>query len=173
MTGTPDETPTNTFTPGGRRRHRKARVSRIGGRRALVLAMAVPVASATLAGTSAFAADNTGTQAQGISVDDLAADDAQLVKNLEERVADERLGNDVSGVVLDADSDTALWDHNGATALMPASNAKLATATTALTLLGANHEFTTKAVYGEGTLTLVGGGDRTLTSDDLAEMAKT
>ncbi|MFF7551655.1 D-alanyl-D-alanine carboxypeptidase/D-alanyl-D-alanine-endopeptidase [Streptomyces olivaceus] len=173
MTGTPDETPTNTFTPGGRRRHRKARVSRIGGRRALVLAMAVPVASATLAGTSAFAADDTGTQAQGISVDDLAADDAQLVKNLEERVADERLGNDVSGVVLDADSDTALWDHNGATALMPASNAKLATATTALTLLGANHEFTTKAVYGEGTLTLVGGGDRTLTSDDLAEMAKT
>ncbi|MCC8337082.1 D-alanyl-D-alanine carboxypeptidase/D-alanyl-D-alanine-endopeptidase [Streptomyces sp. R1] len=173
MTGTPDETPTTTFTPGGRRRHRKARVSRVGARRALVLAMAVPVASATLAGTSAFAADGNAPQQQGISADDLAADDAQLVKNLNERLADERLGTDVSGVVLDADSDTALWDHNGSTALMPASNAKLATATTALTLLGANHEFTTKVVYGEGTLTLVGGGDRTLTSEDVAALAKT
>ncbi|MEV4046290.1 D-alanyl-D-alanine carboxypeptidase/D-alanyl-D-alanine-endopeptidase (penicillin-binding protein 4) [Streptomyces sp. SAI-195] len=173
MTGTPDETPTNTFAPGGRRRHRKARVSRIGARRALVLAMAVPVASATLAGTSAFAADESTPQTQGVSVDDLAADDAQMVENLDERLADKRLGTDVSGVVLDADSDTALWDHNGSTALMPASNAKLATATTALTLLGANHEFTTKVVYGEGTLTLVGGGDRTLTSEDVAELAKT
>jgi D-alanyl-D-alanine carboxypeptidase/D-alanyl-D-alanine-endopeptidase (penicillin-binding protein 4) len=148
-------------------------VSRIGARRALVLAMAVPVASATLAGTSAFATDEATPQTQGVSVDDLAADDAQLVKNLDERLADKRLGTDVSGVVLDADSDTALWDHNGSTALMPASNAKLATATTALTLLGANHEFTTKVVYGEGTLTLVGGGDRTLTSEDVAELAKT
>ncbi|MER6163631.1 D-alanyl-D-alanine carboxypeptidase/D-alanyl-D-alanine endopeptidase [Streptomyces violaceorubidus] len=173
MTGTPDETPTNTFAPGGRRRHRKARVSHIGARRALVLAMAVPVASATLAGTSAFAADDGAPQARGVSVDDLAADDAQLVKNLDERLADARLGTDVSGVVLDADSDTALWDHNGSTALMPASNAKLVTATTALTLLGANHEFTTKVVYGEGTLTLVGGGDRTLTSEDVAELART
>jgi D-alanyl-D-alanine carboxypeptidase/D-alanyl-D-alanine-endopeptidase (penicillin-binding protein 4) len=148
-------------------------VSRIGARRALVLAMAVPVASATLAGTSAFAADDTTPQTQGVSVDDLAADDAQLVENLNERLADKRLGTDVSGVVLDANSDTALWDHNGATALMPASNAKLATATTALTLLGAQHEFTTKVVYGEGTLTLVGGGDRTLTSEDVAELART
>ncbi|WP_316311759.1 hypothetical protein, partial [Clavibacter michiganensis] len=88
-------------------------MSRIGARRALVLAMAVPVASATLAGTSAFAADDSSPRPQGISVDDLAADDAQLVKNLDERLADERLGTDVSGVVLDADSDTALWDHNG------------------------------------------------------------
>ncbi|MEV5013300.1 D-alanyl-D-alanine carboxypeptidase/D-alanyl-D-alanine-endopeptidase [Streptomyces sp. NPDC053780] len=173
MTGTPDETPTNTFSPGGRRRHRRARVGRIGARRALVLAMAVPVASATLAGTSAFAADDSAAAPQGISVDGLDADDAQLVRNLNERVADERLGTNVSGVVLDADSDAALWDHNGSTTLMPASNAKLATATTALTLLGANHEFTTKVVYGDGTLTLVGGGDRTLTGDDVAEMART
>ncbi|MCZ9354345.1 D-alanyl-D-alanine carboxypeptidase/D-alanyl-D-alanine-endopeptidase [Streptomyces mutabilis] len=173
MTGTPDETSTDTFTPGGRRRHRRVRVSRVGARRALVLAMAVPVASATLAGTSAFAADDSGPRPQGVSVDDLGADDARLVENLDERLADERLGTDVSGVVLDADSDTPLWDHNGSTALMPASNAKLATATTALTLLGANHEFTTKVVYGEGTLTLVGGGDRTLTGEDVAELART
>ncbi|MFB7598710.1 D-alanyl-D-alanine carboxypeptidase/D-alanyl-D-alanine-endopeptidase [Streptomyces sp. NPDC056160] len=177
MTGTPDETPTNSFVPGGNRRHRKARVGRIGAR-SLVLAMAVPVASATLAGTSAFAADgSTGADgaAQGVTAGragTLDADDAQLVKSLNERIADKRLGSDVSGVVLDGDSDATLWDHNGSTALMPASNAKLATATTALTLMGPNHRFTTKVVYGNGTLTLVGGGDRTLTSAGLAEMTK-
>ncbi|MET9148438.1 MULTISPECIES: D-alanyl-D-alanine carboxypeptidase/D-alanyl-D-alanine-endopeptidase [unclassified Streptomyces] len=180
MTGTPDETPTHSFTPSGNHRHRKARVSRIGTRRSLVLALAVPVASATLAGTSAFAADgNTVTAASPAHDVDAArtggtptADDAQLVKNLNERVADTRLGSDVSGVVLDGDSDTTLWDHNGSTALMPASNAKLATATTALTLLGPDHRFTTRVVYDDGTLTLIGGGDRTLTSADLADMTK-
>ncbi|MEU8601317.1 D-alanyl-D-alanine carboxypeptidase/D-alanyl-D-alanine endopeptidase [Streptomyces parvulus] len=170
---TPDETPTHAFAPGGNRRHRRARGGRTGARRALVLAMAVPVASATLAGTSAFAADDGPAAARGVSAGVLDADDAQLVANLDERVADARLGTNVSGVVLDADSDTPLWDHNGSTTLMPASNAKLATATTALTLLGANHEFTTKVVYGDGTLTLVGGGDRTLSGDDVAEMART
>ncbi|MFI5856656.1 D-alanyl-D-alanine carboxypeptidase/D-alanyl-D-alanine-endopeptidase [Streptomyces parvulus] len=179
MTGTPDEiptpapTPTAAFAPGGSRRHRRARGGRAGARRALVLAMAVPVASATLAGTSAFAADEAPAAARGVSAGVLGAADAQLVENLNARVADARLGTNVSGVVLDADSDTPLWDHNGSTTLMPASNAKLATATTALTLLGARHEFTTKVVYGDGTLTLVGGGDRTLSGDDVAEMAKT
>jgi D-alanyl-D-alanine carboxypeptidase/D-alanyl-D-alanine-endopeptidase (penicillin-binding protein 4) len=98
--------------------------------------------------------------------------DQAIAANLDTRVNDERLGSNVSGVVLDAESDSAIWDHNGATALMPASNTKLATATAALTVLGPNHQFKTKVVYGDGTLTLVGGGDRTLTSADLGEMAK-
>ncbi len=146
-------------------------------RRAVVLAMTVPVASAALAGTSAFAADEGAGQGpvaasttQGGGLD---ADDARLVKNLEARVLDQALGTDVGGVVLDADSGRALWGHNAETALMPASNAKLATSTAALTLLGPDHRFTTKVVYGHGTLTLVGGGDRTLSSADLAELAKT
>lgn len=75
-------------------------------------------------------------------------------------------------MVLDADSDKILWDHDGATALMPASNVKLATATAALTVLGPEHRFTTRVVYGHGALPLVGGGDRTLSSADLAELAK-
>ncbi|MGW0299210.1 D-alanyl-D-alanine carboxypeptidase/D-alanyl-D-alanine endopeptidase [Streptomyces anthocyanicus] len=177
MSDTADQTPMNTFTPAGHHRHRKVRMTGSAVRRAVVLAMAVPVASAALAGTSAFAADqNTATTVPDAHPDQdggLAGDEEQLVKNLDTRVLDQRLGADVSGVVLDADSDTALWGHNATTAMMPASNAKLATSTAALTVMGPDHRFTTKVVYGHGTLTLVGGGDRTFSSDDLAELTKT
>ncbi|MEU1181143.1 D-alanyl-D-alanine carboxypeptidase/D-alanyl-D-alanine-endopeptidase [Streptomyces sp. NPDC005820] len=165
------ETSTASFEPGGRRRHRRPRQHGTGMRRALVLAMAVPVASVALSGPSAFAAGKgIGTTAKTATLD---ADDQQMVTNLETRVLDTRLGSNVSGVVLDAESDATLWDHNAATALMPASNVKLATATGALTVLGPDHRFTTNVVYGDGRLTLVGGGDRTLTGADLAELAKT
>ncbi|GAA0921155.1 hypothetical protein GCM10009575_014650 [Streptomyces rhizosphaericus] len=40
-------------------------------------------------------------------------------------------------------------------------------------MLGPEHRFTTKVVYGDGTLTLIGGGDRMLTTADLTELAKT
>ncbi|MFD5537074.1 D-alanyl-D-alanine carboxypeptidase/D-alanyl-D-alanine-endopeptidase [Streptomyces sp. NPDC127079] len=172
MNDTAAETSAETFRPEGRRRHRRPRPSGTGTglRRALVLAVAVPVASAALAGPSAFAAGKTGVTAKTGAAD---ADDQQMAANLETRVLDQRLGSDVSGVVLDATSDTTVWGHNAATALMPASNAKLATSTAALTVLGPDHRFTTKVVYGDGTLTLVGGGDRTLTTADLAELAKT
>jgi D-alanyl-D-alanine carboxypeptidase/D-alanyl-D-alanine-endopeptidase (penicillin-binding protein 4) len=166
-------TPPDALAPGGGRRHRKPRQTGTGTglRRALVLAMAVPVVSAALAGPSAFAADK-GVKATA-KADDLDADDQQMAANLQTRVLDQRLGTDVSGVVLDADTDTTVWGHNASTALMPASNAKLATSTAALTVLGPEHRFTTKVVYGNGTLTLVGGGDRTLTTADLAELAET
>lgn len=172
MNETAAETSADTFLPGGRHRHRKHRPSGAGRglRRALVLAMAVPVASAALAGPSAFAAGKSGATAKTRVPD---ADDQQMAANLDTRVLDQRLGSDVSGVVLDAKSDGTVWGHNASTALMPASNAKLATSTAALTVLGPNHRFTTKVVYGHGTLTLVGGGDRTLTTADLAELAKT
>jgi D-alanyl-D-alanine carboxypeptidase/D-alanyl-D-alanine-endopeptidase (penicillin-binding protein 4) len=132
--------------------------------------MAVPVTSAALAGPSAFAAGKSGATAKARVPD---ADDRQMAADLETRVLDQRLGSDVSGVVLDAKSNSTVWGHKASTALMPASNAKLATSTAALTVLGPNHRFTTKVVYGHGTLTLVGGGDRTLTTADLAGLAKT
>ncbi|MFG2356985.1 D-alanyl-D-alanine carboxypeptidase/D-alanyl-D-alanine-endopeptidase [Streptomyces sp. NPDC048521] len=177
MSNSAAETQLNSFVPGGRRRHRRTGQSGTGLRRTVVLALAVPVASAALAGPSAFAAGN-GTTAQagsGASGSTGLADpdDQQMATNLDARVLDQRLGSEVSGVVLDADSDSTLWDHDGSTALMPASNVKLATSTAALTVLGPEHRFTTKVVYGDGTLTLVGGGDRTLSSADLAELAKT
>ncbi|MFF4040327.1 D-alanyl-D-alanine carboxypeptidase/D-alanyl-D-alanine-endopeptidase [Streptomyces sp. NPDC001816] len=173
MTETAATTPENTFSPGGRRRHRRPRRNGAGTefRRALVLALAVPAASGALAGPSAFAAqEGVGTTTK---THDLDADDQQMAKNLKTRILDQRLGSKVSGVVLDADSNTTVWGHHASTALMPASNAKLATSTAALTVLGPQHRFTTKVVYGHGTLTLVGGGDRTLTTAGLAELAKT
>ncbi|WP_331737533.1 D-alanyl-D-alanine carboxypeptidase/D-alanyl-D-alanine-endopeptidase [Streptomyces sp. NBC_00019] len=175
MSNSAEETQqTTAFAPGGRRRHRKTREGGSGVRRAVVLAIAVPMASAALAGPSAFAASGNGaTGTAAGAAEGVDADDQQMAANLDTRVLDQRLGSDVSGVVLDADSDETLWDHNGATALMPASNVKLATSTAALTVLGPDHRFTTKVVYGDGTLTLVGGGDRTLTSADLAELAQT
>jgi hypothetical protein len=76
--------------------------------------------------------------------------DQKMVANLNTRINDTRLGTNVSGVVLDAASDQVIWGHDASTALMPASNAKLATATVALTVLGPNHRFTTRVVYGHG-----------------------
>ncbi|MET7694427.1 D-alanyl-D-alanine carboxypeptidase/D-alanyl-D-alanine-endopeptidase [Streptomyces sp. NPDC005483] len=175
MSNAAEETPpSNAFVPGGRRRHRMPSPnSGSPARRALVLALAVPVASAALAAPSAFAASGPGATATAADpTGDIDADDQQMAANLDARVLDQRLGDDVSGVVLDADSDSTLWDHNGSTALMPASNVKLATSTAALSVLGPHHRFTTKVVYGDGTLTLVGGGDRTLTGADLAELAQ-
>jgi serine-type D-Ala-D-Ala carboxypeptidase/endopeptidase (penicillin-binding protein 4) len=98
--------------------------------------------------------------------------DQQIADNLNSRVQDPRLGNTFGGIVIDANSGHVVWDHNASTALMPASNAKLTTATAALTILGPNHRFTTKAVYRHGIVTLVGGGDRVLSTADLTSMAK-
>jgi D-alanyl-D-alanine carboxypeptidase/D-alanyl-D-alanine-endopeptidase (penicillin-binding protein 4) len=133
-------------------------------RRALGIVISAPIAVAVLSGTSAFAADSTTA---------LDASDQQLAANLDARINDQRLGTNLSGVVLDAHSDATVWGHNASTALMPASNAKLATSTAALTVLGPDHRFSTEVVYGDGTLTLVGGGDRVLTTADLAALAKT
>ncbi|MFF9808186.1 D-alanyl-D-alanine carboxypeptidase/D-alanyl-D-alanine-endopeptidase [Streptomyces coeruleorubidus] len=139
-------------------------------RRTLVLAATAPIAGTILAGPSAFAADKAVSKSTATELDPA---EQKIADNLNTRIQDPRLGRDLSGLVIDAKSDKAIWGHNAATALMPASNTKLATATAALTVLGPDHRFTTKVVYGDGTLTLVGGGDRTLTADDLDTLAKT
>ncbi|WP_406151896.1 D-alanyl-D-alanine carboxypeptidase/D-alanyl-D-alanine-endopeptidase [Streptomyces sp. NBC_01012] len=139
-------------------------------RRTLVAAVLTPVAGAVMAGQSAFAADQPAASQE--SVNRLDANDQKLVDNLNARAQDKNIGSTFSGVVMDAESNEVIWGHDAKTALMPASNTKLATATAALTLMGPDHKFTTKVVYGDGTLTLVGGGDRTLTTADLTELAK-
>ncbi|MGP3983369.1 D-alanyl-D-alanine carboxypeptidase/D-alanyl-D-alanine endopeptidase [Streptomyces sp. KR80] len=168
--------PAPTTGSGGRRRHRKPKPVSLAARRTLVLAVAAPVAGTVFAGPSAFAADKSTAATRASTAEEsngLDGGDQQIAARLNTRVDDQRLGTNVSGVVLDAASDKVIWGHNASTALMPASNAKLATATAALTVLGPDHRFTTKVVYGNRTVTLVGGGDRALTQDDLAELAKT
>jgi D-alanyl-D-alanine carboxypeptidase/D-alanyl-D-alanine-endopeptidase (penicillin-binding protein 4) len=151
-------------------RHRKARELSPALRRIAVVTVTAPVAGTILFGTTAFAADKAVAKTAATALDPA---EQKIADNLNTRVQDTRLGSTLSGVVIDATSRHVVWGHDATTALMPASNTKLGTATAALTVLGPNHRFTTKVVYGHGTLTLVGGGDRTLTSADLGTMAKT
>ncbi|WP_017571117.1 D-alanyl-D-alanine carboxypeptidase/D-alanyl-D-alanine endopeptidase [Nocardiopsis halotolerans] len=109
----------------------------------------------------------------------------------EERLADLRVDIDtllehsslegaVSGVVVtDPDTGEVLYSRDGGERLLPASNMKLFTAAAALDVLGADHTFSTEVVV-EGRpghrrsvedLYLVGGGDPTLTVEDLDAMA--
>ncbi|MFJ9627354.1 D-alanyl-D-alanine carboxypeptidase/D-alanyl-D-alanine-endopeptidase [Streptomyces sp. NPDC101175] len=163
----PSSSPTSARSGG---RHRRAKAPNPAFRRAIVLAVTAPVAGTILTGTSAFAADKTDTKTIATTLDTA---EQKIADNLNTRVQDPRLGSTLSGVVIDAKSHKAVWGHDATTALMPASNAKLGTSTAALTVLGPDHRFTTKVVYGDGTLTLVGGGDRSLTSGDLEALAKT
>ncbi|MER5525746.1 D-alanyl-D-alanine carboxypeptidase/D-alanyl-D-alanine-endopeptidase [Streptomyces sp. NPDC002677] len=151
-------------------RHRRSRAINPALRRAAVIAVTAPVAGTILFGTSAFAAEKTVSKASAATLDPA---EQKIADDLGTRIQDIRLGSTLSGVVIDAESNKVVWGHDAATALMPASNTKLATSTAALTVLGPDHRFTTKVVYGDGTLTLVGGGDRTLTSVDLDAMATT
>ncbi|WP_446462419.1 D-alanyl-D-alanine carboxypeptidase/D-alanyl-D-alanine endopeptidase [Streptomyces sp. BRA346] len=174
---TDPESPSTPHAPG-RHRHRKPKAMSTAARRALVLAATAPVAGVVFAGPS-FAADKTAAAATVGSPDaagTLSDADRAMAAKLGERINNPSLTNDgssVSGVVLDSASDEVMWGHNASTALMPASNAKLATATAALDRLGPEHRVATKVVYSNGTLILVGGGDRTLSSDELGEMART
>ncbi|WP_055524982.1 D-alanyl-D-alanine carboxypeptidase/D-alanyl-D-alanine endopeptidase [Streptomyces graminilatus] len=135
---------------------------------------AVAKTAAKPAGTKTSGVKSPGTKSPGVKTGgaDLDPAEQKIADNLNTRVQDIRLGNIFSGVVVDAGSDKTVWGHDASTALMPASNTKLGTATAALTVLGPDHRFTTNVVFGNGTLTLVGGGDRTLTSADLTAMAK-
>jgi D-alanyl-D-alanine carboxypeptidase/D-alanyl-D-alanine-endopeptidase (penicillin-binding protein 4) len=154
-------------------RHRKPKTMGVTARRAAVLAATVPVATAVLIGQgTAFAdAKPVGTATAHRALDSA---DEQIAKNLDVRTQDPRLaGSTLSGIVVDAKSGQDVWGHNAATTLMPASNMKLATSTAALTVLGPDHRFATKVFYGDGTLTLVGGGDRVLTTADLTTLATT
>ncbi|TVL91341.1 D-alanyl-D-alanine carboxypeptidase/D-alanyl-D-alanine-endopeptidase [Streptomyces sp. SAJ15] len=162
--------------PASGGRHRKPKQTRVASRRARAAVVATPMAVAMFSGTSAFAADK-GTTARPVnSVADKSAgsgSDGRMAANLNTRMNDPRLGPHLSGVVLDANSDRVVWGHDASTALMPASNTKLLTATAALSVLGPDHRFTTKVTYRDGTLTLVGGGDRLLTTADLTRLAQT
>ena len=78
--------------------------------------------------------------------------------------AAQSLGPHVGAVVTDLGTGTVLFARNAGSAFVPASNAKLLTATAALSALGPSAQFTTRVVAGPrpGRLTLVGGGDPTL-----------
>ena len=91
-----------------------------------------------------------------------------------------KLGGDVGFAVVDAETGEILETRSGGKLLPPASTLKVVTALYALDQLGASHTFSTRLlatgplVNGrlEGDLILAGGGDPTLDTDRLAELAK-
>ena len=91
--------------PNTSRGHRKSTSIRVGARRAVVLAVAFPVAATVAVGQgTAFATENP-TRAAGAATAHRALDSADelIAKNLDARVLDPRLaGSTLSGVVVDA-----------------------------------------------------------------------
>ncbi|WP_460107021.1 D-alanyl-D-alanine carboxypeptidase/D-alanyl-D-alanine endopeptidase [Streptomyces sp. YKOK-J1] len=76
------------------------------------------------------------------------------------------LGSGRGAAVVDVTSGTRLYAAGADQALTPASTTKIATAVAALSALGSDHRFTTRAALepDTGELVLVGGGDPTLTA---------
>ncbi|HEX7351240.1 D-alanyl-D-alanine carboxypeptidase/D-alanyl-D-alanine-endopeptidase [Brachybacterium sp.] len=73
--------------------------------------------------------------------------------------------------VVDAETGETLADHDGDTALVPASTLKLLTAAAVLRRIDADEVLTTRAAVQDGVVTLIGGGDMTLTEDELGVLA--
>jgi D-alanyl-D-alanine carboxypeptidase/D-alanyl-D-alanine-endopeptidase (penicillin-binding protein 4) len=71
-----------------------------------------------------------------------------------------------SGVIIDPQSGTVLWNQDSSAPQLPASTAKLLTGTALLTSVDPTSRFVTKVVKGdqEGDIILVGGGDVTLSA---------
>ncbi|KOV68498.1 D-alanyl-D-alanine carboxypeptidase [Streptomyces sp. MMG1121] len=76
------------------------------------------------------------------------------------------LGGSHAAAVVDVTTGKRLYGTDDGKALTPASTTKIATAVAALSALGPDHRFTTRAAFepDTGELVLVGGGDPTLTA---------
>ena len=74
--------------------------------------------------------------------------------------------------VVDADTGQTLAARDERTALVPASTLKLLTAAAVLRRYDGDEVLTTRAVVQDGVITLVGGGDMTLSEDDLRDLAE-
>jgi D-alanyl-D-alanine carboxypeptidase/D-alanyl-D-alanine-endopeptidase (penicillin-binding protein 4) len=121
-----------------------------------------------------------GTPGVGMAGDPpVEADAASFTDRVDALLAEETLADaQVSVFVRDLDSGKTLYARDEGTALNPASNVKLITTAAALQTLGAEHRYPTR-VYAErvsrgvveGPIYLVGGGDPSLVTGDLYELA--
>ncbi len=100
--------------------------------------------------------------------------EARIGAKLAKRLADARLGRDVSVVVVDKDSGRLVFSSRADERQLPASNMKIVTAVTTLATMPTEHQFPT-TVLGTGTpntIVLRGGGDPLLSRSDLRALAK-
>ena len=67
---------------------------------------------------------------------------------------------------------TTLFSHDETKFSTPASNNKIPTTSTAFTLLGANHTFSTNFFFGSSEVCIVSGGDSSLSTEQLSSFAK-
>lgn len=117
--------------------------------------------------------------ASGAAVAEEGAD-AHLAETLDAVLTDARLnGSQIGVVVADANTGDVLYDHNGHTRGIPASNTKLLTSSAAMHYLGGDHRFVTDVAtsakqYGSalvGDIYLSGGGDPTTLAADYDALA--
>lgn len=90
---------------------------------------------------------------------------AGIEAQLAAQLADPALAQ-FSGIVIDPESGTVVWNKDSSAPQIPASTAKLLTGTALLTSVDPTSRFTTKVVQGDqdGDIVLVGGGDVTLSA---------
>jgi D-alanyl-D-alanine carboxypeptidase/D-alanyl-D-alanine-endopeptidase (penicillin-binding protein 4) len=98
--------------------------------------------------------------------DGIAATPAGIARTLAGPLGDDRLGGRVSATVLDVLTGTVLLDRGAGTFAVPASVAKIATATALLSVVEPDLRMSTRVVAGSGPgeVVLVGGGDPTLSA---------
>ncbi|MFJ6611716.1 D-alanyl-D-alanine carboxypeptidase/D-alanyl-D-alanine-endopeptidase [Streptomyces sp. NPDC091289] len=111
--------------------------------------------------------------ALGTTTHDAPQDPAALRDTLAPLIGVPALGTEVAASVVDTATGKQLYGHGADTALTPASTVKIATTTAALSVLGPDHRIATTAALSPDsrTLTLVGGGDPTLSRAALRAMA--
>lgn len=91
--------------------------------------------------------------------------DATIAEGLvKEKLADPRLGSNVTAYVVDANSGKVLVDINSEQPMIPASTLKIFTGIAAMDVLGSQTRFETVVNRDGNVLTIVGGGDPTLVS---------
>ncbi len=140
------------------------------------------VISSLLSGVAsiATAAPITSPRPEGRPESDPTLFRPEARPSLAQFVSDADLGGMVGVALMDVATGELLESHLSNIPLPPASVTKVLSSYFALEILGANYKFETKLIaVGEvvdgvlqGDLALVGGGDPTLQTDDLGEMAK-
>ncbi|MFJ9888362.1 D-alanyl-D-alanine carboxypeptidase/D-alanyl-D-alanine-endopeptidase [Streptomyces sp. NPDC091287] len=111
--------------------------------------------------------------ALGTTTHDAPRDAAALRDTLAPLIGAPELGDKVAASVIDTATGKQLYGTGATTAMTPASTIKIATTTAALSALGPDHRIATTAALSPDarTLTLVGGGDPTLSRAALRSMA--